>query len=122
MTIYKGFSTIGNAKKFRVTDLDLVKRDLINHFRIRKGEKLMHPDFGSIIWNVLFEPLTESLRQVVLNDVATIVKYDPRIVANEILLDEFQNGLRVRVALTYIPTNQTATMLFTFDRDSGQVS
>ena len=53
-TRYKGFSTIDQTKKFRLTDIDLVKRDLLNHFSIRKGEKLMTPNFGSIIWNMLF--------------------------------------------------------------------
>jgi hypothetical protein len=40
MLTYRGFNTIGQTKKFRLTDLDLVKRDLLNHFQIRKGE---HP-------------------------------------------------------------------------------
>ena len=48
---YKGFSTNNRSKKFRVTDFELVKQDLINHFNIRKGEKLMNPNFGTIIWN-----------------------------------------------------------------------
>jgi phage baseplate assembly protein W len=54
---YRGFSTIGQTKKYRLTDLELIKRDLLNHFAIRKGEKLMDPNFGSIIWNMIFEPL-----------------------------------------------------------------
>jgi phage baseplate assembly protein W len=57
MTTYRGLSTLGQNKKFRLTDIELVKRDLLNHFQIRKGEKLMNPNFGSIIWNMLFEPL-----------------------------------------------------------------
>ena len=27
---YKGFSTIGRNKKFRLTDFDLIKQDLLN--------------------------------------------------------------------------------------------
>ena len=46
---YKGFSTVGRNQKFRLTDFDLVKQDLINHFNIRKGEKLMNPNFGTVI-------------------------------------------------------------------------
>jgi len=53
-TRYRGFSTINQIKKFRLTDVELVKRDLINHFSIKKGQKLMNPDFGSIIWNMLY--------------------------------------------------------------------
>jgi len=38
---YKGFSTINNDfGSPKLTDTDLIKRDLLNHFAIRKGEKL----------------------------------------------------------------------------------
>ena len=66
-TIYKGFSTINRSKKFRTTDIDLVKQDLINHFSIRKGEKLMNPNFGSIVWSLLFEPMDEHINQMVVD-------------------------------------------------------
>jgi phage baseplate assembly protein W len=51
-------------KKFRVTDAELVKQNLYNHFNVRKGEKLMQPNFGTIIWNMLFEPLTEETKAI----------------------------------------------------------
>jgi phage baseplate assembly protein W len=74
MTIrYRGFSTVNQVKKFRLTDFELVKQDLINHFSIRKGEKLMNPNFGSIIWNMLYEPLTADVKSVLVEDVKKIV-------------------------------------------------
>ena len=60
-------------------DVDLVKQDLINHFNIRKGEKLMQPNFGSIIWGMLFEPLPDHVNQVIVDDVSPVVGYDPRL-------------------------------------------
>ena len=73
---YKGFSTVGRDKKFRLTDFELVKQDLMNHFQIRKGEKLMNPNFGTIIWNVLYDPFTESLRSAIAADVKAIASYE----------------------------------------------
>jgi len=122
MLTYRGLSTIGQNKKFRLTDIELVKRDLLNHFQIRKGEKLMNPEFGSIIWNVLFEPMTQDIKQIILDDVNKVVSYDPRISINDVVLTEQQNGLQIQISLTYIPTNQVAAMAFTFDRDSGSVA
>lgn len=122
MQMYRGFSTLYQNKKFRLTDLELVKRDLMNHFQIRKGEKLMNPNFGSIIWSMLFEPLTEETKQIILDDVNTITAYDPRVLVNEVVLTEHQYGLQVQIVLTYIPTDQTSSMNFTFDRESGTVS
>ena len=42
--MYKGFSSITSDKNYSLTNFDLVKRDLQNHFYIRKGEKLMNPE------------------------------------------------------------------------------
>ena len=51
---YKGFSSQETKSNFKLYDIDLVKQDIINHFYIRKGEKLMNPDFGTVIWDLLF--------------------------------------------------------------------
>jgi phage baseplate assembly protein W len=122
MTTYRGFSTIGRVKKFRLSDIDLVKRNLLNHFMIRKGEKLMQPNFGSIIWNMLFEPLTEETKKVILTDVQTIVSYDPRIAVNEVIIQQLGDGLQLQIALTYIPGNQSALMNLNFDRNSSTLT
>lgn len=122
MLTYRGFNTIGQTKKFRLTDLDLVKRDLLNHFQIRKGEKLLNPNFGSIIWNVLYEPMDEQTKKVILDDVKAVVSYDPRLSVDQVLLEELENGLQIQISLTYIPSNTSSVMKLTFDRDSGVVS
>jgi hypothetical protein len=45
---YKGFSSNETKNNFKLYDIELVKRDLMNHFYIRKGEKLENPNFGTI--------------------------------------------------------------------------
>jgi phage baseplate assembly protein W len=122
MAKYRGFNTIDQHKKFRMTDLDLIKRDLLNHFQIRKGEKLMQPNFGSIIWNTLFEPLSEETKKVILEDVKAVVSYDPRLNVDEVIIQELGNGLQIQIALTYIPSNLPTTMRLTFDRDTSSVT
>jgi phage baseplate assembly protein W len=121
-TLYKGFSTYNRSKKFRVTDFDLVKQDLINIFNIRKGEKLMQPDFGTIIWGLLFEPLTDNLRQAVIDDVTRIVNYDPRISVENISLNEKDYGLQIEIDLVYIQTNQTDTLSLNFDKNQNTIA
>ena len=52
--IFNGFSTIGREfKDPKLYDIELVKQDLLNHFNIRKGEKLENPNFGTNLWNYL---------------------------------------------------------------------
>jgi phage baseplate assembly protein W len=118
MAMYKGFSTYNRLKKFKVTDFDLVQQDIFNHFNIRKGEKLMNPEFGTIIWGMLFEPFTDAVRKAITNDVKRIVTYDPRIAVDTIQLDEYQSGIRITITLTYLVENKTTTLSFNFDRDS----
>ena len=120
--LYRGFSTVNRSKKFRTTDVDLVKQDLINHFQIRKGEKLMQPNFGSIIWGVLFEPLDERVKQLVIDDVTTIVGYDPRVGLKNINVTGFEHGIQIEVDLLFIPTNQSTTLSLQFDANSSKLT
>jgi phage baseplate assembly protein W len=122
MAMYKGFSTFNRLRKFKVTDFDLVQQDIFNHFNIRKGEKLMNPEFGTIIWGMLFEPFTDSVRKAITNDVKRIVTYDPRVAIDTIQIDEFNAGIQITITLTYLVENKTATLSFNFDRDSRTVS
>lgn len=115
---YRGFSTINRNKKFRVVDFELVKQDLVNHFQIRKGEKLMNPDFGTIIWNVLHEPLTEELKQVIIADVKNVINYDPRVAVENVIITEFQQGIQIELDLRYIATNQINLLNLRFDNQS----
>lgn len=121
-TKFRGFNTIGQSKKFRLTDIELVKRDLLNHFQIRKGEKLMQPDFGSIIWNTLFEPLSEEVKKIIYDDVKAVVSYDPRLVVDEVIMQELQNGLQLQISLTYVPLNVSTVMRLTFDKETNMVT
>ena len=121
-TLYKGFSTIDRYKKFRITDIDLIKQDLTNHFNIRKGEKLMQPDFGTIIWSLLFEPMTDAVHQAIVEDVTQIVKYDPRTNLQNITINEYQNGIQIAIDLLYIPTDQITSLNLQFDSNSQNLT
>lgn len=120
--LYKGFSTFNRNKKFRVTDIDLVKQDLINHFSIRKGEKLMQPNFGSIVWSLLFEPLDDYTNQLIVDDVKRIVGYDPRIGVQNIAITTQEYGIQIALELLYIPTNQATNLSLQFDANSSKLT
>lgn len=116
MALYKGFSTIGRTRRFKLTDNELIKQDLINHFHTRQGEKLMNPEFGSIIWATLYEPLTDSVKQSLVEDVDRIIKSDPRVMANDILVTEYEQGIQIQVDIQILPTNVLDTMVVQFDK------
>lgn len=120
--MYRGFSTVGRSRKFRLTDMALVKQDLINHFNIRKGEKLMNPNFGTIIWNVLFEPLTEDLKAIIIADINRVVSYDPRIAVDNVVITQYDQGLQIAITVRYLQTNQSSVMSLQFDQQSRSLS
>lgn len=123
MALYKGYNTVNNkTTKTRLEDAELIKRDLLNHFNIRKGEKLMRPDFGTIIWDVLFEPMTEDLKDAIVEDVVEIINYDPRIVADKILVDQFKNGILIEAQIRYSNLNQTEVLKLAFDQKLNSVT
>jgi phage baseplate assembly protein W len=120
--MYRGFSTQAGNRNFRLTDFVLIKQDILNHFNIRKGEKLMNPNFGTIIWNVLHEPFTEDLKSVITQDVKAIASYDPRVSFDNIIITEYDQGIQIELQLRYIPTNQTKVMLMNFNGTTNTLS
>lgn len=117
---YKGFSTVNiDNSSYNLYDLAIIKQDIINHFHIRKGEKLGNPNFGTIIWDVLFEPLTQDLKNAIIDDVNAILANDPRVIPQEVLVNEYENGIQLECTLTYLPYNITESLRFTFDQNNG---
>jgi phage baseplate assembly protein W len=115
---YKGFSSKENKSNFKLYDIDLVKQDLINHFHIKKGEKLENPNFGTIIWDLLFEPMTEEVRTLIAKDVEEIINYDPRIAVQTVNVDSTDQGIQITAELLYLPFNVSERMTFDFDRSN----
>jgi hypothetical protein len=117
---YKGFSTVSsNSIKGSLYDLALIKQDLINQFHIKKGEKLENPEFGTIIWDMLFEPLTEQIKTIIVKDVTVIVNSDPRIRSVQTIVTQVNQGLQIELTLVYVPYNIQETMQFVFDKKNG---
>ena len=113
---YRGFSSKEFKKNFKLYDFELCKQDLINHFNIRKGEKLENPDFGTIVWDILFEPFTQAVREQIAKDVEKIINFDKRIRVDNILIDATEYGLRIEAELTYLPLDLKDTLRLDFDR------
>ena len=119
---YRGFSTLANTRNFRLTDFELIKQDILNHFSIRKGEKLMRPNFGTIIWNLLYEPFTDDLKSVIVQDIQSIATYDPRVSFENVIITEYEQGILIELQLRFVLTNQIDTMLVRFNAQSQTLS
>lgn len=122
-TSYRGFSTLNpNSREYALYDFELVKQDIINHFHIRQGEKLSDPNFGTIIWDLLWEPFTDDVRDAILDNVTEICNYDLRVAVSQILVDSYENGIEVSCFLTFLPFNISEQMIFKFDQAATTVN
>jgi len=119
---YRGFSTVDESKTSpRLFDYELIKQDIMNQFNTRKGERVMNPEFGTIIWALIFDPLTEELKQLVVEDVNRILQYDPRAVPVEVKLTEAGYGLLLECTLSFVGTNQVDVLRLSFDKEIGLI-
>ena len=119
---YKGFSTVSNdGESYSLYDFALIKQDLINHFHVRQGERLENPEFGTIIWDMIFEPLTEVSKRIIIKNVEDIINYDPRVVADQVIVTTYESGIQIECRLTYLPYNITEEIAFRFDQANGLI-
>jgi phage baseplate assembly protein W len=117
MPRYKGFSTIGRVKPpYTLLDGDLVKRDLLNEFYTRLGERPMRPTFGSIIWDLLMEPSTPELEDAIREDVKKIIDRDPRaeLLNNRMIV--LDHTIRVEIDLRFVATSVEDTLFLEYKR------
>ena len=123
MAMYRGFSTLqGNFLSTKVVDTELVKRDLLNAFAIRKGEKVGTPGYGSGVLYLVMEPLTEEVKNLLLEEVTATIAQDPRVSLQQLVIDEYANGLQAQINLLYVQSNQSESLVINFDRQDGTVS
>ena len=120
---YRGYSSLQFEKtgSFVLTDMDLIKSDLINHIFTRKGERVMMPTFGTEIPDLVFEPLDEDLVEIVKDELETVFNFDPRvsIVALQVEPIFKQNAIYVEARLRYIELNVVGDFNFNIIFNEG---
>ena len=79
--LYRGYSSYEyqNNKTFSVTDIELVKLDLLNHIFTRKGDRVMMPNFGTRIPDLAFEPMDGITLGILEEDLRAVFEFDPRV-------------------------------------------
>ena len=115
---FKGFSSRAENQNFKVYDFECAKQDLMNRLSIRKGERVENPEFGTIIYDVLFEPFTDDLKDQIVEDITENLNADPRIATDEILVSQQDKGIAIQATLRYVPLDITEKLQFQFDENS----
>jgi len=107
--IYRGFSTANWKSRgtFGLSNIELVKQDLLNHIYTIKGERVMMPNFGTRIPTLTFEPNDEITKSIIREDLNEVFNYDPRVslVSLNILTLPDNNAIIALADLLYIEFN-----------------
>ena len=114
-TLFKGFSTVDKVKApFGLSDIELVKRDLLNEFYTRKGERVMRPNFGSIIWDLLMNPEDTFTIDEIRDDIERIVAKEQRVQLLDVNIFTSDHSVRAEVELNYVILNSKDTLFLEF--------
>jgi phage baseplate assembly protein W len=122
MPTFIGFNTINQYKKFVLTDFALIKRDLLNYFNIRQGEKVGRPDVGTTMWNLIFEPQTEQTADLIIQEMQRIVGQDPRIFLSDATAYPQINGILVELEIQTVQGTNAERLSVFFDQQSRSAS
>lgn len=104
---------------FKTYDLELAKRDVLNELYTRKGERLMSPQFGSIVWDLLFDPMVPDVLELIRDDCLRIIRREPRLELLKVDVEESEHAVLVRLHVKYVPTASITELLATFSRTSA---
>ena len=122
--VYKGYSSFEflTTKSFRLTDIELVKLDLLNHIFTRRTERVMMPKFGTLIPDLLFEPLDEETIDTIYDELDTVFDYDPRVELIELdIQPNYDVGsITVGALLRYIELNTVDLFDFNIEFEGAQ--
>lgn len=99
--LYKGISTANYIKNnvLSLTDIELVKQNIINHIYTRKGERVYMPEWGTIIPDLLFEPLDNTMLGLIESELMDVINADPRVELIDFKITPMYNNNMIAVSL-----------------------
>ena len=122
MPTFIGFNTQDQYKKFTLLDADLVKRDLLNGLNIRQGQLPGRPQFGTTLWDNLFENQSPALVTAIETEIQRVARYDPRIQVFDTQVFPQENGLLIQVQLAIVPSTTAQQLSIFFDQQQRRAS
>jgi phage baseplate assembly protein W len=116
MTIFVGYNSIDQFKKFTLVDLELIKRDLLNALNIRQGQLVGRPQYGTTLWDFLFESQMTDTESAIQDELQRVVGGDPRIfITQPPELFPQDNGLLIQLDVQFIPSSEAERLSIFFN-------
>ena len=106
--IFEGFSSVNGLQT--LYDINLINQDILNNINTRRGERVMAPEYCSIIWDLLFENKSPLIISQIQDDLIQIVANEPRVQLMQIQILEQEHGY-IGVVDLYYTNLKTADQL-----------
>jgi len=122
MSTFIGFSTIGQNKKFTLTDFELIKRDFSNALNIQQGELPGRPSYGTLIWNYVFDNQTPETMAAILAEIQRVAGGDPRIYISDVQVYPQDNGVLIEVQVQVVASSNAERLAIFFNQETRRAS
>lgn len=113
--------SVRRPNKFRLTDEYLVIQDLINALSIKVGDKVGQPEYGTTLWEYIFDPNTSDVVSSIENEIRRVINNEPRIALNELNIYTYENGLLVEIQATVHNIDNYLNFGLLIDKTTGTV-
>ena len=133
-TTYDGKAFLGRGWKYPITfrksfetvELSQYEQDIRESLNIllstSRGERVMRPDYGTNVRDLLFEPLDVSTATLVGDEIKkAILLYEPRVFVDsvEAIQEELNGYIEVKIEYTIIATNTRSNLVYPFYLNEG---
>ena len=106
-----------------LSDVDDIQSSLEILLTTRPGERVMRPDYGCNLDELVFEPLTTTFKTYIKDLISTaILYYEPRIEVNSIDLDdtgELEGRILIVIDYTVSATNTRFNFVYPFYKNEA---
>ena len=112
---FVGFNTVNQPlPPYSMTNVNLVKRDILNQFATPLGTRLMLPGFGTNIYSYLFDPFDDYTKNAIIEDAVRVVQDEPRVELVSIDVFQSDQALTIAMVLLFVPESITDSLFATF--------
>lgn len=112
---FVGFNTVDHpTPTYSLTNIELIKRDINNHFATPMGARVMLPGYGTRIFEYLFDPFDEITKNAIIEDAVRVIQDEPRVELVSIDVFQEDQALTVAMVLNFIPESITDNLFVSF--------
>lgn len=113
--VFIGFNTVNQPNPpYNLNDIALIKRDIENTFATPIGSRVMLPNYGTRIYEYLFDPFDEYTKNAIIADATNVIQSEPRVDLVSIDVYQEDQALNIIMVLLFKPESITDNLFVSF--------